>query len=416
MILRRIQIDDFQSIDHAVLYPGQWTSLVGESDVGKSAVIRAIHAALTNRTGDTFIRAGAPSCVVSLATMAGPDGIGPTIVWEKRRGRSGAYAVQHPDGRVDTYEKTGGVVPREVEALLRVSIDVAGEPLLAGIQRQHDAPFLLADSPRRRAQVLGEFDGTNITLRTEGFLRTVQRAAQAEVKAQQAVADAAAARLLQYEPLHAAEEAYTAAERALAAHAATEARLRAMQDVAARWVARRDAVLAARSAAQRARHSVTDDDLHALALGAARVGRMRQTLRRWSAALASASAAAATAAACRVDVSQGDVLDVDARLMIVGALRGYIARMGREAERAARAAALLDALTPVAPAAEAFEQQGRRYKEVSRARMVWRTAATQAARSDAAAAAARAAYDEAVAALAALAGQPCPVCGQPLAV
>jgi DNA repair ATPase RecN len=56
-----VEIKDFQSIERVVLTIDGFTALLGRSNIGKSAVIRAMKAALTGSAGTAFVRHG-PSC------------------------------------------------------------------------------------------------------------------------------------------------------------------------------------------------------------------------------------------------------------------------------------------------------------------------------------------------------------------
>lgn len=225
MIISRITIRDFQSIAHADIELAQWTSLVGESDVGKSAVVRALHAALTNARGDLFIRRGADACVVRIDLSDGR-----IVEWQKTRGRSGDYTIVDGAYPQQVFEKTGGEVPPEVAALLRVAVPVAGEALLPGLQGQHDPPFLFAYTPRRRAQILGEFDGTNILLAADGALRKDLRAEQGRATQRREDAQTAEAALQQLDWVAGAATLLGAADAAHSALQAGEARAAALRD------------------------------------------------------------------------------------------------------------------------------------------------------------------------------------------
>ncbi len=193
-MITAIEVANFQSIQHARLRLAGWTSLVGESDVGKSAVVRAITAALTNWRGDHFIRRGANECAVVFALDDDTY-----VRWTKRRGASGTYDITPPNGDATRYEKTGGEVPEEVAALLNVTVDVAGDGFTPGLQQQHDPPFLFADTPRRRAQTLGEFDGSNLLMLAEGALRRTQREQQALASGAHAAIETVEAELLAFD-------------------------------------------------------------------------------------------------------------------------------------------------------------------------------------------------------------------------
>lgn len=53
-----VEVKNFQSIEHVSLQIDRFTALVGRSNLGKSALVRAIKAALTGATGTAFVRHG----------------------------------------------------------------------------------------------------------------------------------------------------------------------------------------------------------------------------------------------------------------------------------------------------------------------------------------------------------------------
>jgi len=57
----RIEIRNFQSIEHAAIQVQGFTALVGRSNIGKSAIVRAVEYALTGASGTNFVRHG-PTC------------------------------------------------------------------------------------------------------------------------------------------------------------------------------------------------------------------------------------------------------------------------------------------------------------------------------------------------------------------
>lgn len=56
-----VEVRNFQSIEHAEICIDGFTALVGKSNIGKSAIVRAVRAALTGATGTSFVRHG-PEC------------------------------------------------------------------------------------------------------------------------------------------------------------------------------------------------------------------------------------------------------------------------------------------------------------------------------------------------------------------
>ena len=219
MALRRLTVTNYQSIAYARLELGDWTSLVGTSDVGKSAILRAFWSLLTNSRGDFFIRQGADWCEVAVERADGLE-----IVWRKARGKSGSYRVGGA-----TFDRTAGEVPDAVAAALPLFADVQGEQLAPGIQRQHDRPFLFADTARRRAEILGTFDGTNVLLLAETDLRRRQRSAQGLVSSHESRLEGLTRDHADLAYVEELGEAVKAAEAAQEARQQAEARVEALR-------------------------------------------------------------------------------------------------------------------------------------------------------------------------------------------
>jgi len=89
----RIEIRNFQSVEHAVITVRGFTALVGRSNIGKSAVIRAVEAALSGASGTSFVRHG-PKCARRLKDIKTCKcyasvhivGGGMDLLWEKGDG------------------------------------------------------------------------------------------------------------------------------------------------------------------------------------------------------------------------------------------------------------------------------------------------------------------------------------------
>lgn len=85
-----VEVRNFQSIEHARLIVEGYTSLVGRSNLGKSALVRAVKAALTGATGTAFVRHGsdcvrrtkdAKSCHCKSSVRIQREGF--DLLWEK---------------------------------------------------------------------------------------------------------------------------------------------------------------------------------------------------------------------------------------------------------------------------------------------------------------------------------------------
>jgi hypothetical protein len=56
--MTEVEVRNFQSIEHATIRIEGFTAIVGRSNIGKSALVRAVKAALTGATGTAFVRHG----------------------------------------------------------------------------------------------------------------------------------------------------------------------------------------------------------------------------------------------------------------------------------------------------------------------------------------------------------------------
>ncbi len=138
------------------------TTVVGSSDSGKSAVIRALRWLMTNKpSGDAFIRDGARE--VSVAALCD----GHTISRAKRQGNNEYVLDAQP------LVAFGADVPEPVAAVLNISTD--------NFQGQHDAPYWFSESAGEVSRRLNEIVDLGIIDRTLANLASGLRQARARV-------------------------------------------------------------------------------------------------------------------------------------------------------------------------------------------------------------------------------------------
>jgi hypothetical protein len=88
--MTEVEVRNFQSVEHAKIVVEGYTALVGRSNIGKSALVRAINAALTGAAGTSFVRHGsncarrtkdAKSCHCKSSVRIKREGF--DLLWEK---------------------------------------------------------------------------------------------------------------------------------------------------------------------------------------------------------------------------------------------------------------------------------------------------------------------------------------------
>jgi len=111
------------------------TTIVGPSDEGKSSIVRAARFVIANQpSGNAFITDGKKKTTVTMS-------FGKSFVKRvKGLNRENKYVIRHRRKKHILESFGRGVVPDEVQALLRLSPEI-------NIQQQHDAPFWLHLSP-----------------------------------------------------------------------------------------------------------------------------------------------------------------------------------------------------------------------------------------------------------------------------
>jgi len=102
----RVKINNFQSISSASFDIEGFTVIVGKNNRGKSAIVRAVDAALTNRTGGGLVKWDQPKTSVSLNVLS-RDSEELSILWEK--GDSTTYKVNDK-----SYSKLNKAVPQPI--------------------------------------------------------------------------------------------------------------------------------------------------------------------------------------------------------------------------------------------------------------------------------------------------------------
>lgn len=154
-----VEITDFQSIAHAELELRGLSVIVGPSNRGKSALLRAIEGALFNRAGDQFARVRpdgttASNAVVVLRNVHTHDYALTDVAWTK--GKANKYVI---DG--DEYSRVGSEAPQLLQDLGYRDVFIGdegrknGERIRPQVGTQFEPLFLLTRPGSFIADVLG---------------------------------------------------------------------------------------------------------------------------------------------------------------------------------------------------------------------------------------------------------------------
>ena len=148
-MLSKVRIRNFQSIQKADIELGNFTAIVGESNSGKSAIVRALHAVFRNRSGNDFITSGEKQTAVEVEVD------GESVTWGKAKSATYKY-------RDEVFDKVGVSVPPPIEAKLAAPVlTLADTDIDLNFQRQFDGPFLIAGRSSVPVLVFGTVTGVD---------------------------------------------------------------------------------------------------------------------------------------------------------------------------------------------------------------------------------------------------------------
>lgn len=162
-----IEILNFQSHANTKLDFDEGVNvIIGPSDSGKTAVIRALKWIFFNEpSGTDIIKKGEDSAKVTLKLNTG---------FKIIRGRSKSknyYEIISPENETQRFEGFGVNVPQEIINLTGINkIDLGNMKKSLNIAEQLESPFLITDSPSIKANALGKLAGVDIIDKALGNL------------------------------------------------------------------------------------------------------------------------------------------------------------------------------------------------------------------------------------------------------
>lgn len=156
--ISKVIVENFQSHEYTEVDFGDFNGIVGPSDNGKTALIRAIIWVLYNNpSGTSYIRKGENKCQVTILFDDGAS------IVKTRTAKIHSYDLSEP-GKEPIHLEAFGVGPvDEVVAFHRMGfVDLFGEKQTLNVCEQLDAPFFLGESPATKALIIGRLGNTEV--------------------------------------------------------------------------------------------------------------------------------------------------------------------------------------------------------------------------------------------------------------
>lgn len=157
--ITRVEIFNFQVHKHKVIdFTKGLNVIVGESNTGKTAILRAIYWALYDKpNGSDFIRTGAKSCKVIVSFSNGFS-----IERKRSRSSSGSYNLIDPTGNIQEFKGFSNNIPVEITNVHQMpEVKINGKSYRINVASQFDVPFLIGNSPTERVSMIGALVNTD---------------------------------------------------------------------------------------------------------------------------------------------------------------------------------------------------------------------------------------------------------------
>ena len=158
--LSRVEIDNFQSIAHAVVdFTDGMNVVVGETNNGKSALFRAIYFALRNEPkGSGFIRTGESACKVKLTFDDGES-----LTRSRTTSDAGEYILDKADGTSVSLKGFAQNLPIAIANMHQMPTIKLNKDLTIDvmISEQLAQPFLVTETGNAKATMIGRLIGVD---------------------------------------------------------------------------------------------------------------------------------------------------------------------------------------------------------------------------------------------------------------
>lgn len=157
----KVLIRNFQSLQLVSLVVEGLTVIVGPSNIGKSALIRAISSALYGRAGEDFVRRGANATEVDIVDAPKVGGGTLNVEWHKGKGVN-KFVI---DGA--TYDKVARDVPVHLVKAGYHELQINDEYIRPQVSEQFDRMFLLDRAGSFVHDVIAQASRLSVLLRAD---------------------------------------------------------------------------------------------------------------------------------------------------------------------------------------------------------------------------------------------------------
>jgi len=158
MYIKQLEITNFQKHSHLILnFTDKLNILYGESDTGKSCILRAIKWVFFNEPkGDDVRKEGTKKTSVKVT-------LDNDVIVEKIKSNTiNAYIINEKEEE-KRFDAIGKAIPEEVKKALGVStIEVDNREIILNISDQLALPFLIGESATFRSKLFNKLTGSNL--------------------------------------------------------------------------------------------------------------------------------------------------------------------------------------------------------------------------------------------------------------
>jgi len=191
----KVQISNFQPYGLVELDVKGLTVIVGPSNVGKSALIRAVSSALFGRAGDFFVRKDQRFSSVKVTDAPTISDKRINIEWQKGQGVN-KFIIND-----DTYDKVGTSVPIPVQFAGYKDVQIGEEYIRPQVSDQWDRVFLLDRPGSFTHDVIAQASRLSVLLKADRACASELKRQKSILKIRQADLEASSKTLEEMEPI-----------------------------------------------------------------------------------------------------------------------------------------------------------------------------------------------------------------------